>query len=135
MSRQDLDRWFRTHDHNAALYVHFEQRLAHAISAVRSSRKAKHVKALVKLLQDDKYAQLEFVPLMDQTVPGFPGMTWSATATEDENRPLLWLVKIEAKWLDEGEEVVAEFLRVVPRQLPMRDRVMSFREGSTEPPR
>lgn len=78
---------------------------------------------------------LEFVPLVDQEVPGFPGMTWSATATEDENRPLLWLVKIEAKWLDEGEEVVAEFLRVVPRQLPMRDRVMSFKEGSTAPPR
>ena len=78
---------------------------------------------------------LEFVPLVDQEVPGFPGMTWSASASEDENRPLLWLVKIQARWLDEGEEVVAEFLRIVPRQLPMRDRVLSFREGAGAPPR
>jgi len=78
---------------------------------------------------------LEFVPLVDQEVPGFPGMTWSASATEDENRPLLWLVKIEAQWLDEGEAVVAEFLRIVPRQLPMRDRVLSFREDGGDPPR
>ncbi|MCK5940687.1 MAG: hypothetical protein KAI24_01860, partial [Planctomycetes bacterium] len=78
---------------------------------------------------------LEFVPLVDQPVPGFPGMTWSASATEDELQPLLWFVKIEARWLDEGEPVVAEFLRIVPRQLPMRDRVTSFREGSGGPPR
>ncbi|MFN3240529.1 MAG: type II secretion system protein [Planctomycetota bacterium] len=79
--------------------------------------------------------QLEFVPLIDQPVPGFPGMTWSATATEDENRPLLWLVKIEARWLEEGEPVVEQFLRIVPRQLPMRDRVLSFQEGAAEAPR
>ena len=78
---------------------------------------------------------LEFVPLTDQEVPGFPGMTWSATATEDLNFPLLWLVKIEASWLDDGEEVVAEFLRIVPRQLPMRDRVLSYREGYGDAPR
>lgn len=71
---------------------------------------------------------LEFVPLVDQPVPGFPGMTWSATAIEDEARPELWLVRIEATWLDEGEPVVAEFLRVLPRQLPLRDRVRSFRD-------
>jgi len=84
---------------------------------------------------DSSPFDLEFVPLVDQPVPGFPGMTWSASATSDENRPLLWLVKIEARWLDEGEEVVAEFLRVVPRQLQLRDRVLSYREGSTGPPR
>lgn len=78
---------------------------------------------------------LEFVPLVDQEVPGFPGMTWSASAVEDENRPLLWLVQIDVKWLDEGEEVVAEFLRIVPRQLSMRDRVLSYREGSGSAPR
>ena len=77
---------------------------------------------------DSSPFDLEFVPLLDQPVPGFPGMTWSATATEDESRPELWLVKIEARWLDEGEPVVAEFLRIVPRQLPLRDRVLSFRE-------
>lgn len=78
---------------------------------------------------------LEFVPLVDQEVPGFPGMTWSATATEDENYPLLWLVRIEAAWLDDGEEVVADFLRIVPRQLPMRDRVLSLRGGGDDAPR
>ena len=71
---------------------------------------------------------LEFVPLVDQEVPGFPGMSWSATVTSAEDYLSVWLAKIEVKWLDEGEEVVAEFLRVVPRQLTMRDRVLSFRE-------
>lgn len=84
--------------------------------------------------QSDPFA-LEFVPLVDQEVPGFPGMSWTATAVEDEDRPLLWLVKIEARWLDEGEDVVAEFFRVVPRQLPMRDRVLSYREGVGDAPR
>jgi prepilin-type N-terminal cleavage/methylation domain-containing protein len=84
---------------------------------------------------DSSPFDLEFVPLLDQEVPGFPGMSWSATATADENRPLVWLVKIEARWLEDGEDVVAEFLRVVPRQLPMRDRVMSYRGDLGEPPR
>jgi len=74
---------------------------------------------------------LDFVPLVDQPVPGFPGMTWSATATADPGRPDLWLVHVEARWLDAGEEVVADFFRVVPRQLPLRDRVLSFREGGS----
>ncbi|MCA8967491.1 MAG: type II secretion system protein [Planctomycetota bacterium] len=73
---------------------------------------------------------LEFVPLVDQPAPGFPGMTWSAKAIVDDDRPDLWLVQITAKWLDEGEESTAEFFRVLPRQLPLRDRVLSFREGS-----
>ncbi|MFK7739319.1 MAG: type II secretion system protein [Planctomycetota bacterium] len=77
---------------------------------------------------------LDFVPLTEQTVAGFPGMTWSASAVADEDYPLVWLVKIEARWFDEGEESVAEFLRVVPRQLPLRDRVSSFRSvGGTAP--
>ena len=79
---------------------------------------------------------LEFVPLTDQEVPGFPGMTWSATATADPDRPQLGLVKLEATWLEDGEPVIAEFLRVVRRQLPLRDRVLSFRnDGSSGPPR
>lgn len=82
---------------------------------------------------DSSPFDLEFVPLVDQEVPGFPGMTWTATATEDEDYPQLWLVKIEATWLDEGEPVVAEFLRVVQRQLPLRDRVLSFRNAGSSP--
>ena len=45
---------------------------------------------------DSSPFDLEFVPLTDQPVPGFPGMTWSATAAEDETRPQLWLVTIRA---------------------------------------
>lgn len=82
---------------------------------------------------DSSPFDLEFVPLVDQPVPGFPGMTWSAQAIEDESRPELWMVRIEASWLDDGEPVTAEFLRVVPRQLPLRDRVSSFREGDRGP--
>ena len=80
---------------------------------------------------DSSPFELEFVPLLDQPAAGFPGMTWSATATEDENRPELWLVRIQAKWLEEGEPVIAEFLRILPKQLPLRDRVLSFRDGGT----
>jgi type II secretory pathway pseudopilin PulG len=75
---------------------------------------------------------LEFVPLVDQPAPGFPGMRWTARAQVDETRPTLWLVRIEVRWLDAGEEVLAEFLRVVPRQLPLRERVAAFREGGSD---
>ncbi|MEC8253032.1 MAG: type II secretion system protein [Planctomycetota bacterium] len=84
---------------------------------------------------DSSPFDLEFVPLEDQEVAGFPGMTWSASAVEDENRPLLWLVRIDVKWLEEGDEIVEQFIRIVPKQLPMRDRVLSYREGSGSAPR
>lgn len=97
----------------------------------------------------------QFVALRDQEAPGFPGMLWSATATADEARPELWLVQIDVRW--PGSDVFAgggdgtggeadgaggdraavaggdltRFLRVIPRQLPLRDRVVAFRgEGS-----
>lgn len=83
---------------------------------------------------DNLPTSLEFAPLENQDVPGFPGMTWTATAIVDEERPFLWLVTIEARWMEEGEESVAEFHRLLPRELPLRDRVLSFRgEGSTGP--
>lgn len=70
---------------------------------------------------------LQFVPLNDQTAPGFPTMRWSAAATVDPERPELWLVRITVRWLDAGEDVQEEFLRVLPRQRPLRDRVVAFR--------
>ncbi len=70
---------------------------------------------------------LEFRPLLDQEAPGFPGMRWSCTATVDELRPELWLLHIDVRWFDASEEVTAEFFRIVPRQLPLRDRVLTFR--------
>lgn len=78
--------------------------------------------------------QLEFVPLVDQQTPGFPGMTWSASATVDETRPTLWLVRLTVKWMETGENTSAEFLRVIPRQLPLRDRVIAFRGDAAETP-
>jgi len=78
--------------------------------------------------------ELELVPLEDQTAPGFPGMTWSGKAIEDQNRPDIWLIKLEFKWLESGDYRVAEFQRILPKQLPLRDRVLRFREESSETP-
>ncbi|MBL8755509.1 MAG: prepilin-type N-terminal cleavage/methylation domain-containing protein [Planctomycetes bacterium] len=71
--------------------------------------------------------ELEFKPLLDQPTPGFPGLTWSAKATTDETRPFLWLVTLTFRWFDASEEITTEFLRVLPRQLPLRERVRAFR--------
>ncbi|MFY9344533.1 MAG: type II secretion system protein [Planctomycetota bacterium] len=72
---------------------------------------------------------LELVPMVDQEAPGFEGMRWSCKAIADESRPAVWLLQIQVRWFDAGEEVTAEFVRVVPRQLPLRDRVATFRGG------
>lgn len=72
--------------------------------------------------------ELEIQPLADQAVSGFPGMTWSATAEVDPNRPDVWLVRLVVRWLDEGEEASQEFLRVMPRCLPMAARVRRFED-------
>ncbi len=77
---------------------------------------------------------LEFTPLVDQPAPGFQGMTWSATAQADDSRPELWLVTLRFRWFDAGEEVTAEFPRILPRELPLRDRVQGFR-GDNVPSR
>lgn len=75
---------------------------------------------------------LEFRPLLDQPWAGFPGLRWSVRATADDDHPTIWLLRIEAKWLDAGEEVVAGFQRIVPRQAPLRDRVLTARGGAAE---
>lgn len=75
---------------------------------------------------------LEFKPLVDQPWPAFPGLRWSVRAVADEDRPTVWLLRIEAKWLDGGDEVVSEHFRVVPRQAPLRDRVLTARGDAAE---
>lgn len=75
---------------------------------------------------------LEFRPLVEQTWPGFPGLRWSVRAVGDENRPTVWMLRVEMKWFDAGEEIVSEYLRVVPRQAPLRDRVLTARGGAAE---
>ncbi len=82
---------------------------------------------------DPSPLDLEFTPLVDQETPGFPGMRWSASVTTDEACPELWLLKVDVRWLDAGEEVSTEFLRVLPRQLPLRERVQGFRGEAAEP--
>ncbi len=76
--------------------------------------------------------ELEFVPMIDQVVPGFATMTWSATATLDPERPTLWLVKLAVRWLEAGEPVEEVFWRVLPRQLPLAARVVAFRGGAAD---
>lgn len=71
---------------------------------------------------------LELVPLANQTTPGFAGMTWSAVPIVDESRPDVWLIRLEIRWLEEGEETGEVFFRVLPRQLPLGARVLRFRE-------
>lgn len=80
----------------------------------------------------------KFVALTDQPAPGFPGMSWSATATPDPNRPDLLLVRVDVRWPGSEDLAPADgaiagggdfttFYRVLPRQLPLRDRVLGFR--------
>lgn len=96
------------------------------------------------IVDDPETGLPRFVPMQDQPVPGFPGMTWAATALVDQSRPDLWLVRIDIAW--PGSEVLEvpedgaiggggdllRFLRVLPRQLPLRDRVVAFRTGAND---
>lgn len=75
---------------------------------------------------------LELLPLQDQTAAGFAGMTWSAVPIVDENRPDVWLIRLEIRWLEDGEDVSEVFFRVLPRQLPLGPRVLRFREQMPE---
>jgi prepilin-type N-terminal cleavage/methylation domain-containing protein len=76
--------------------------------------------------------ELELAPLQDQTAAGFAGMTWSAVPILDENRPDVWLIRLEIRWLEDGEEVGEVFFRVLPRQLPLGPRVLRFRQQMPE---
>jgi type II secretory pathway pseudopilin PulG len=71
---------------------------------------------------------LELAPLENQEAPGFPGMTWSASVVTDPDRAWLWLATIRVQWLEEGQLVQEEFLRVLPAELPLRERVQRFRD-------
>ncbi len=96
------------------------------------------------IVDDPETGLPRFVPQQAQPVQGFPGMTWSATAVVDPVRPDLWLVQIDVSWpgseVLEGPEDGAVggggdllcFRRVLPRQLPLRDRVVAFRAGANE---
>jgi prepilin-type N-terminal cleavage/methylation domain-containing protein len=74
--------------------------------------------AIVAPSGDSSPLALEFRPLVDQPTPGFPGLTWSATAIADETRLMLWLVTLRFRWFDASEEMSTEFVR---------ERVRAFR--------
>lgn len=96
------------------------------------------------IVDDPETGLPRFLPQQDQPVPGFPGMTWSASAVADPLRPDVWLVRIDVAW--PGSEVLEvpedgavggggdllRFWRVLPRQLPLRERVVAFRAGANE---
>ncbi len=79
----------------------------------------------------DSDLDLEVAALTDQTVPGFPGMSWSAEAITDELRPDIWLIRLEIRWLDEGEDSSEVFYRILPRTLPLGQRVRRFKDART----
>ena len=132
--------------------------LVGALSASIAGRRTSEAKLQMSAIADQVVLRLQqeaivddpetglprFVPQQDQPVPGFPGMTWAASALADPTRPDVWLVRIDVAWpgseVLEGPEDGAvggggdllRFLRVLPRQLPLRDRVVAFRAGANE---
>jgi len=54
---------------------------------------------------------------------------------EPKDRADVWLLIVQASWLEAGEPMVEEFLRVIPRQLPLGARVRRFRDEHTDRPR
>lgn len=104
-----------------------EARLAAAALAEQVVHRLQH-ESLRPRADAETALDLELAPVADQTAPGFPGMTWTATPVEHPDRPDLWLVRIRVGWLEEGDEEFVEFLRLLPRQLPLAQRVLRFRD-------
>ncbi|MFN7590309.1 MAG: type II secretion system protein J [Planctomycetota bacterium] len=98
------------------------------------------------LVPDPDGGAPKFVAMTDQPAPGFPGMLWSATAKPHGDRPDLLLVRVDVRWPG-SEDLAPEdgaiagggdfttFYRVLPRQLPLRDRVLGFRRDQENSPR
>lgn len=71
---------------------------------------------------------LELVVPEPQRVEGIPGATVTGVVEQDETRPDVLLLRVRVSWLERGETATEEFLRVVPRQLPLSARVQTFRK-------
>lgn len=74
-------------------------------------------------------------PLEGQQVEGFPGMTWSAASAEDPDRPDVLLVTIVVQWLEDGETIEQEFLRILPRSEPLGARIARWQQDNGIEPR
>lgn len=68
------------------------------------------------------------VELAAAAEPVAPGLRLQVETIEEPSRPDVWLLRITARWMEEGDFVAEEFLRLVPRQLPLGVRVARFRE-------
>ncbi len=61
-----------------------------------------------------------------------PGLRFFVSVSDARDRSDVWLLKIVAEWMEAGEIMQEEFLRALPRELPMADRVARFREEDSE---
>jgi prepilin-type N-terminal cleavage/methylation domain-containing protein len=77
---------------------------------------------------------LELATPGEVAVPGYSTMRLLPSVEEDKERRDVWLLHVRATWLDRGETITEEFLRVLPRQLPLGARVQRFRQ-ETNPKR
>jgi hypothetical protein len=59
---------------------------------------------------------------------GAPGMNIAAKTESDPQRPDVLLLRVQVSWLEGGDTVSEEFLRVIPRQLPLGSRIRAFRK-------
>lgn len=75
----------------------------------------------------DSPFDVELTAPAPQPLDGAPGMTVSCKLEIDENRPDVALARVRVSWLEGGETVAEEFLRVLPRQLPLGARIRAFR--------
>ena len=83
----------------------------------------------------DTDLDLELVLPPEFAVETFPGMRCKVQVEEPKDRIDVWLLIVQASWLEAGEPMVEEFLRVIPRQLPLAARVRRFRDEQNDQPR
>ncbi len=81
----------------------------------------------------DSPFDVELAAPAPQPLDGAPGMSAACTLEFDENRPDVALARVRITWLEGGETVAEEFLRVLPRQLPLSARIRAFRSEHVRP--
>lgn len=83
---------------------------------------------------EDGSSVLENAPQAQSgTAEQFPGMRWEVAFGAAPERPDLVLATVTVRWLDQGEFVMQEFRRLLPRQEPLGVRVRRFRAENGGP--
>lgn len=72
--------------------------------------------------------ELQLAVPAEVPVAGYSGMRLMPTIEEDKARFDVFLLRIRAVWMERGETVEEEFLRVLPRQLSLGARVRRYRD-------